>query len=105
MPQQPISDDICNDIAGLMDLNVGIGISDGDYCHDQQYSNIIGQQTDINVPPSKKSRNWIIVVDEDRNTTTNDDDSLFKVQSDDSSDKDSIVEHHATDEIPQRSKR
>ena len=45
------------------------------------------------------------MVNEDRSTTTNYDNSLFEVQSDDSSDKDSILEHHTTDEIPQQSKR
>ena len=72
--QQPTSDDICNAIAGLLDLNVGIGISDDDYYHEQQYSNIMGQQSNINTPPSKNKANQFSVEDEDSITNSNDDD-------------------------------
>ena len=102
MPQQPISDEIRDAIAGLLDLNIGIGNSDDDYYRDQQHCKIIGHQTKTNVPPPPNNT----VVNEDSSTTsTNDEDSLYEVQSDDDSNDDSIFEHHTTEEIPQQSKR
>ena len=70
-----------------------------DHVVTMQHSNIIGYQSNINFPPSKKKGNWISVVNEDSSTTPNDGDSLFEVQSDDHSNNDSIFEHDNTDEI------
>ena len=94
MPQQPISDEVCDAIAGLLDLNIGIGNSDNDYYCDQQHCKIVGHQPKTNVPPPP---NNTVVNDDGSTTSTNDEDSLYEVQSDDDSNDDSIFEHHTTE--------
>ena len=102
---QPITDDIRDAIAGLLDLNIAVGNLEDEYYHDQEHCTIIGQQKDSSVVPRNHANLMRDKNEDSSSTSTNEDDaSLYEQQSDENSNDDSLFDH-LDDEIGQQSKR
>ena len=104
----PITDDIRDAIAGLLDLNITEGNLEDDYYCDQEHCTIVGQQKDSNIVAPKNRTNLTSDGNDDDSSSTStygDGDSSYEQQSDADNYNDDCLFDHDNDEMAQQSKR